>query len=224
MKKILLCLIALTMSAVIEAQTITNDKLDGLVSLGNGSWTKRAKEISENNPLNNGILRIVEIIPCEVEKEKAYERVRRWAVEEFGASAFSEEKEGFSFVGRLSNICHRSIGDNKYVFSIQPTLRFDFKDGKIRYIFTLRGYDVVKTTDDGGLIVMMGNIGVPTGGTSKKTQTWSIGDCAPYSDNSKHAKVASSKAYVYSIACWRLILNRVKEVIYEKTNEISDDW
>ena len=224
MKKILLCLFALTMSAVIEAQTISNEQLDKITKAdGTVSWSKKAKKLAKDVQLSDGTLQLVDVVYHQLDKKEAYNRIRKLAIQEFGATSLIDETDGFSFKCTISNLCSRSIVESVYTFNIQPILRFDFKEGRMRFVFTLRYYDVEETTSP--YVANFGSFVVVGGAIPSSATSWAIKDCAPFVHYGSHPTGAASKAFVYTLACRQIILDRVKQIIYQKAEgNLSDDW
>ena len=129
--------------------------------------------------------------------------------------------------------------------SIRPLLAFDFKDGKVRFTYTLQCYDVLKKNDDSGYVMMFGSFGITGSGVTKDNQIWQLADCYPFvnsnnqrkadnenddiytvtrtSSRSKHPKVTSSRAFVNSISCYNILVDKIDEVLLKPSDEGRDD-
>lgn len=168
------------------------------------------------------------------------------------ALQIADEEEG-RIVTRcyLPNIAKRTMGDNSYKVSIRPLLSFDFKDGKIRFTFLLQNYNVSKKNDDSGYVLMFGNgLGITGDGVTEENQIWLLKDCYPFagrkqrerndvqkrlddvyeissstniSSHRKHPKVTSSRAFVNSISCYNILIDKIEEAILH-SSEDGEDW
>ena len=115
------------------------------------------------------------------------------------------------------------MGDNSYRVSIRPLLKFDFKDGKLRFTYTLQNYEVLKTNDDSGYVILFGSFGVTGDGITQDSQIWNLKDCYPYNEmNWLHPKVTSSRVLVNSEACFRILTDKLDNKLKEKNTD--DNW
>lgn len=102
-------------------------------------------------------------------------------------------------------------------------LRFDFKDGKLRFTYSLQNYEVLKTNDDSGYVILFGSFGVTGDGITQDSQIWNLKDCYPYNEmNWIHTKVTSSRALVNSEACFRILTDKLDNKLKEKNTD--DNW
>lgn len=117
------------------------------------------------------------------------------------------------------------MGDNSYRVSIRPLLKFDFKEERIRITYTLQNYEVLKINDDSGYVIMFGGgFGVTGNGITKDTQIWTLADCYPFAKDIQHPKVTSSRAFVYSLSCYKILVDKIDTVLQKPLQMSNDDW
>lgn len=217
------------------SQIISKEELEKYTDLGGMSWTEKALELSEYYNLNEkGELQLSVIGEYEGQtKSELYKKILSWIIsmstEAESALQIADEEKG-QIITRcyLPNIAKRTMGDNSYRVSIRPLLTFDFKDGKVRFTYTLKCYDVLKKNDDSGYVMMFGSgFGITGSGVTKDNQIWQLADCYPFvnhkSFSSKYPKVTSSRAFVNSIACYCVLVDKIDEVLLKPSVNSSDD-
>lgn len=117
------------------------------------------------------------------------------------------------------------MGDNSYRVSIRPLLKFDFKEERIRVTYTLQNYEVLKINDDSGYVIMFGGgFGLTGNGITKDTQIWTLADCYPFAEDVQHPKVTSSRAFVYSLSCYKILVDKIDTVLKKPLQTSNDDW
>lgn len=217
--------------SVSEAQVITKKEIEEYTNIGSNSWHSRAAELEKIHPLNdNGAL----VMSCVKEypnqtKETLYNKIFEWIL------SFSHDKTALLVSDRdagqiqvrcfMPDIAKRTMGDNSYRVSIRPLLKFEFKEGKVRFTFTLQDYTILKRTDDSGYVFMFGNdFGITGGGSKTDGQIWLLQDCYPFTRNWKHPKVTSSRAFVNSISCYNILTDRISAVLQASLSTENDDW
>ena len=230
MKKVIFIFMLCLSSLIVHSQVISRSELEGYVQRGDKSWSATAKDISKKYQLNsNGELElcIIKEYPGK-DKSQLYHQVLNWIIS-MSSNAQSavqscDENKGIILTRcYLPNIARRTMGDNSYRVSIRPLLRFDFKDGKIRFTYTLQNYEVLKTNDDSGYVILFGSFGVTGDGITQDSQIWNLKDCYPYNEmNWIHPKVTSSRALVNSEACFRILTDKLDNKLKEKATD--DNW
>ena len=92
---------------------------------------------------------------------------------------------------------------------------------------------------------MFGSFGITGSGVTKDNQIWQLADCYPFVNNnnqrkadnenddiytvtrtssrSKHPKVTSSRAFVNSISCYNILVDKIDEVLLKPSDEGRDD-
>ena len=253
MKRFIVTILFFTSCMCMFSQVIAKEELEKYTDLGGMSWTEKALELSETYNLNEkGELQLSVIGEYEGQtKSELYKKILNWIIsmstEAESALQIADEDKG-QIITRcyLPNIAKRTMGDNSYRVSIRPLLTFDFKDGKVRFTYTLQCYDVLKKNDDSGYVMMFGSFGVTGSGVTKDNQIWQLVDCYPFvnsknqrkandedddiytvtrkSSRSKHPKVTSSRAFVNSISCYKILVDKIDEVLLKPSVDNNDDW
>ena len=253
MKRIIFTFLFLASCVCMFSQVISKKELEKYTDLGGMSWTEKALELSKTYNLNEkGELQLSVIGEYEGQtKSELYKKILNWIIsmstEAESALQIADEEKG-QIITRcyLPNIAKRTMGDNSYRVSIRPLLTFDFKDGKVRFTYTLQCYDVLKKNDDSGYVMMFGSFGITGSGVTKDNQIWQLVDCYPFinsknqrttdsedddvytvtrnSSRSKHPKVTSSRAFVTSISCYNILVDKIDEVLLKPSVDNNDDW
>lgn len=231
MKKNILIIALLICGSLAYSQTFSKDELQQFADQGNKTDEAKAAEIAQEFPLNDQselCIACIKEYPGQ-SKVELYNKVYNWIIG-LSSNAESAIQVADSTKGviqarcNIQQIAKRTMGDNRYRVNIRPLLTFDFKEGKIRFTYTLQSYDVLKRTEEDGGIFMMGNIGLfdGGGGQRKDNQVWPLTACYPYSKKPSHPKVTSSRALINSVAAYKILVDRVDKVLKKK--EQSDDW
>lgn len=216
------------------AQKITKEEIEEYTDIGEMSWSNRAKELKQEYPLDeNGELTLCTVKPYEGQsKAELYKKILDWILSDFqqpqSSLQLSDEKAGKIYVRcHLPEIARRRMGDNLYRVSIRPLLKFEFKEGKVRITFILQCYDVLKRNDDSGYVMMFGNgFGVTGSGVTTDNQIWNLAYCYPFAEKEerKYPKVTSARAYVNTVSCYLILLDRIEQVLSKKAEDEDDDW
>ena len=217
MKKIIFIMLLGLVCNTINAQIVTKQELEEYTNIGDMSWSAKAKELSNEYKLNElGELSLSVIIDWVISMSSDAK----------SAIQVSNEEEG-TIMARcyLPNIAKRTMGDNSYRVSIRPLIKFDFKEERIRMTYTLQNYEVLKINDDSGYVIMFGGgFGVTGNGVTKDTQIWALSDCFPFAENRQHPKVTSSRAFVYSLSCYKILVDKIDTVLKKPLQTSDDDW
>ena len=209
------------------SQSFSKEELDRYSNQGSMSDEKKARELAQAHPLNDQkelSLSCIKEYPGQ-SKLELFRKIHNWVV---GFSSDSKsaiqvaDTSTWTIQTRcyFSQIASRTMGDNRYRVNIRPLLRFDFKEGRIRFIYTIQSYDVLKVTDHENGIFSKDYLGVfDGGGINKDNQVWPLSECFPYSDNPSHPKVTSSRALVNSIASYKILIDRIDDILKKKDDE-----
>ena len=212
------------------SQTFSKDELSRHSGQGGKTDSQRAAEIAKENPLNEMnelVLSCVKEYPGQTKLE-LYNKIYDWIV---GMSSSTQSAIQVSDTTKwiiqtrcnIQQIAKRTMGDNRYKVDVRPLLTFDFKDGRIRFTFTLQSYSVLKKTDDDGGFFKMGNIGFFDGGGQKKDdQVWPLSECYPYAASPSHPKVTASRALINSYAAYNILADRVNGILLKPAR--NNDW
>jgi hypothetical protein len=230
MRKVIfiLCLF-LTNIISANAQTFSMAELDIYSGKGKKKDVTMAAEIARDNPLNSQYEFVKAcIIECPGHpKIELYNKIYQWIL---GMSSNSQSaiQVADTIAGiiqtrlYISQIAKRTMGDNHYFVSIRPLLTFDFKDGKIRFTYSLESYYVLKKTDDSGVGFMMGNMFFYSGEGDKDNQVWPLISCYPFTKNPSFPKVTSSRALVNTVATYNILKDRITSAL--NTKKRDDNW
>ena len=91
---------------------------------------------------------------------------------------------------------------------------------------TLRNKEVLIRVQEQGVRVVLAS-GRPTYGIvplAKDTQIWALSDCFPFTENRQHPKVTSSRAFVYSLSCYKILVDKIDTVLKKPLQTSNDDW
>lgn len=232
MRKILCTILLIMAYSVTYAQVITKQKIEEYTHLGDMSWADKARELSHQDSLNdNGELVLSAIKEYKGQsKSQLYKKIFNWILSmsssDKSALLVSDETLG-QIQARcyIPNIAKRSTGDNSYIVSIRPLLKFDFKEEKIRFTFTLQSFDVLDKSEEAGYVMMFGGgFGVTSSGVAKDNQEWQLKDCYPFAEKRKHPKITSSRAFVNSVSCYNIIVDRINEVLQKPLPIENESW
>ena len=231
MKRLFLFLFAaLVVTNFSYSQTFSKDELKRYSEQGIKSDSERALEIAKEYPLNDQhelVLSCIKEYPGQ-SKLELYNKVYNWIV---GMSADAQSAMQVADTTKwiiqtrcnIQQIAKRTMGDNRYKVDIRPLLTFDFKDGRIRFTYTLQSYSVLKKTDNDGGFFSMGNIGFFDGGGQKKdNQVWPLTECYPYAKSPSRPKVTSSRALINSYAAYKILEDRINVMLLKQ--EENNDW
>ena len=168
-------------SIIVHSQVISRSELESYVQRGDKSWSATAKDISKKYQLNS----IGELELCIIkeypgkDKSQLYHQVLNWIISmssnaQSAVQSCDENKGIIHTRCYLPDIARRTMGDNSYRVSIRPLLRFDFKDGKLRFTYSLQNYEVLKTNDDSGNVILCGSVGVTGDVITQESQIWNL--------------------------------------------------
>ncbi len=221
MKKIIFIMLLGLVCNTINAQIVTKQELEEYTNIGDMSWSAKAKELSNEYKLNElGELSLSIIKEYKGQsKSQLYRKIIDWVIsmssDAKSAIQVSNEEEG-TIIARcyLPNIAKRTMGDNSYRVSIRPLIKFDFKEERIR----------MTDLTDGYAVMFGGGFGVTGNGVTKDTQIWALSDCFPFAENRQHPKVTSSRAFVYSLSCYKILVDKIDTVLKKPLQTSDDDW
>lgn len=229
MKKILFTLTLVLMGLSMQAQTFSKNELKQHSGQGKQSDSDYAAVVAKEHPLNEQsqlVLVSIKEYPGQTKKQ-LYDKVYNWII---GMSSDSKSaiQVADTLNGKIQTRCFiqqiakRTMGDNKYKVHIRPLLTFDFKDGKVRFTFTLDSYAVLKKSDTDEAIFFGGGIAFTDGGKDKDNQVWPLSACYPYAEKPSHPKVTSSRALINSVAAYRILEEKVSIMLQQEAKK--DNW
>jgi len=229
MQKTIITIGLIFVALMCYGQSFSKDELKRYSGQGNKQDRSRAAEIAQENPLNDMqelSLSCIQEYPGQT-KQELYNKIYNWIVQ-MSSDSQSAFQVADSTKGIIQTRCYirqiakRTMGDNKYKVNIRPLLTFDFKEGKVRFTFTLQSYDVLKKSDSDEVIFFGGGVAFTDGGKDKDNQVWPLAECYPYAENPSHPKVTSSRALINSYAAYKILEDRMNNHLQK--DQSKDDW
>jgi len=232
MRKILCTILLIMAYSVTYAQVISKQEIEEYAHLGNMSWTGKAEELSHQDSLNNNGEMVLSVIKeyKGQSKSELYKKIFNWilSISSSDKSALLVSDETLGQIQArcyIPDIAKRSTGDNSYIVSIRPLLKFDFKEEKTRFTFILQSFDVLNKSEEAGYVMMFGGgFGFTATGVSKDNQVWQLKDCYPFAEKRKHPKVTSSRAFVNSVSIYNILVDRINEVLQKPLPVENESW
>lgn len=232
MKYIFVLLLLILQYNFSYAQVISKQEIEEYTNIGDMTWTAKAEELSclytlnENGELSLSIIKEYK----DQSKSQLYKKIFNWILS-ISSNAKSDLLVSDENLGQIQARCYipdiakRTMGDNSYRVSIRPLLKFDFKEGKMRFTFTLQCFEVMKKNDDSGYVIMFGGgYGVTGSGVIHDNQTWPLKECYPFTPKRRHPKVTSSRAFVNTLSCYNILMDKIDEVIMRPLSIENDNW
>ena len=190
-------------------------------------WTEAAESLASQLSLDkNNSLTYEQIIDCgESTKEQLYVMLNYWFTASFNDAnsviKLNDKELGTIIAeGYVADIAGHMGGANSYNVNINPIIKVDIKDHKIRVTYTVQCYDITKARG-GGIIGALGGT-IP----QMSHEKWGLETCYPFIAKDKHkAKKTSSKALVMTHAYSNVIMDKIEEVVKNGLvgNE-NDNW
>ncbi len=232
MKNILIIVSLIMVCSFTSAQVITKKEIEEHTNLGGVPWLDKAAELSHQYNLNdNGELILYTIKEYKGQsKAQLYQKIFNWIL------AMSSNDKSVLLVSNetsgqiqtryyIPDIAKRTIGSISYIVSIRPLLKFDFKEERIRFTFALQTFDILKKdTDSGYSIMSSGDYGFTSHGVTKDNHVWQLKDCYPFAEKRKHPKVTSSRAFVNTLSCYDILVERIDEVLQKPLSAEDENW
>lgn len=198
-------------------------------------WVAAAQRLKDSEEIaldRNTALAWTEVIPAEgADKEKLYVILNYWYTMTFNdAKAVIQlnDKDAGTIIGKgfIANVVGHTGGTNKYQVNMQPIIKADIKDNKVRITYTIQSFPVYKVKGGG----ILGNVLTGMAGTANKTETvaenWMIDKCYPFvsTKEDKHER-ASAKAICMTTAFSNYVMNKIKEAVqHGLSGNETDEW
>lgn len=225
MKKIILCLLTCFAFAICaNAQILRAEELEHYTKEKYGEkWVDAATNLSKTLSLDkNKALTYTQIIEAPNKtKEQLYILLNYWYSATFnsGKSVIQlNDKDAGVIIGKgfIEEIASHTGGMNQYKVNLEPVIKTDIKDGKIRITYTVPFYTVVKIAGGG----YMGDQRT----ARRVNENWSLDKCYPFAKKDSH-KQTSSKSLVMAHAYSNVIIDKIEEVVKNGLvgNE-TEDW
>ena len=225
MKKIILCVLICILGAIsANSQILRAEELEKYAKENYGNnWVRAAENLKTAISLdkNNGLTftQIIEV-PNKT-KEQLYVILNYWYRATFNsgkAVILLNDKEAGVIIGKgfIEEIASHTGGMNQYTVHLEPLIKTDIKDYKIRVTYTIPFFSVVKMA--GG-----GFWGDPRYARNIE-ENWVLDKCFPFVSKDSHKKT-SSKAFVMAYAYSNVLMDKIEEVVKNGLigNE-TEDW
>lgn len=224
MKRVIISLMAwLLVANVAQAQFIEPSDFSTYVQEHFGTaWSETAKNLAKDLVIDkNGSLTYQEVIEFSGRsKEQLYVQLSYWLNETFqnNHGVVLNDKDAGTIVisSTLVNIAHHKGTMNNYYVSITPTIRIDIKPGKIRIIYSIKDYDILKKTGNGWMSGD-GDSGRKRKKDDKKEsnhkhEKWEIAQHYPFVKKDSQKRTCA-KALVMTHAYSNIVMGKIKEAV-----------
>lgn len=226
-KKILLMLVAICTSICASAQIMRAEELEDYAKEKYGEkWVEAATNLGSQLTLDkNNAITYTQVIQCPGKSSsQLYVLLNYWFTATFNdANSVIQlnDKELGTIIakGYVANIAAHAGGSNTYNVSLEPVIKVDIKEEKIRVTYTVPYYTVLKMVGGGILGAMSGVRGEPV------KEKWVLDECFPFTKERDGHKKTSSKALVMAHAYSNVIMDKIEEAVKNGlTGNEGDDW
>lgn len=120
--------------------------------------------------------------------------------------------------GFVEGVAWHTGGLNSYKINLQPVIKCDIKDNKIRITYTIPYYTVVKAVGGGIMGALSGSVPL------RSDENWTLDKCFPFVSKDSHKKT-SSKALIMAHAYSNVVMDKIEECVKNGLvgNE-DDNW
>ncbi len=229
MKKIIFSFfICLSFTICANAQILRAEELEEYAKEKYGEkWVEAAENLAQTLSLDkNNALTYTQIIEApDKTKEQLYILLNYWYSATFNSGKAViqlNDKDAGVIIGKgfIEEIASHTGGMNQYTVHLEPIIKTDIKDNKIRITYTVPFYTVVKMAG-GGIMSAFGD-----GSTKPKRvdENWVLDKCYPFVKKDSHKKT-SSKALIMAHAYSNVVMDKIEEVVKNGLvgNE-NEDW
>lgn len=226
MKKLFFLVVAALFSVSASAQLMRTEELEKYAKEKYGDkWEEAAANIKSQVSLDkNNSLTYTQVIDCPGKtKDQLYVLLNYWYTNTFNDAKSViqlNDKDLGCIIGKgfMAGIAGHSGGTNTYVVNVEPIIKTDIKDGKVRVTYTVAAYDADIAAGGGILGAMAG---------TKATHvdaTWPLEQCFPFAAKDKHKKT-SAKALVMTHAYSNVMMDKIEEALKNGlTGNENDNW
>lgn len=213
MKKFLLSLFAsFALVSTVNAQILRAEDLEKYaLEMYGEDWVDAAKNLANTLTLDkNNALTYTQVIETPGKtKEQLYILLNYWYSASFGSGKSViqlNDKDAGVIIGKgyIESIASHTGGMNNYTVHLEPVIKTDIKDNKIRITYTVPFYSVVVRV--GG-----GFFGNPSK-AERSEENWVIDKCFPFAEKDSHKKT-SSKALVMAHAYSNVVMDKIEEAV-----------
>lgn len=227
MKKIILITLStFFVYSPIEAQILRSEELENYAKDKYGEkWVDAATNLLSLITLDkNNAITYTQIIPAEGQtKDQLYVILNYWFATTFNDAnsviQLNDKDLGTIIAkGYVGSIAQHIGAINSYIVNIEPIIKCDIKDNKVRITYTVPFYSVTVFKEGGWFGIMDDSNPYIVG------EKWAIDKCFPFAAKDSHKKT-SGKALVMTHAYSNVIMDKIEECI---TNGLigneNDDW
>ena len=225
MKKIIFIILSsITFVSIANAQILRAEELEDYAKEKYGeNWIDAATNLADTLSLDkNNALTYTQVIETPGKtKEQLYILLNYWYSATFGSGKAViqlNDKDAGVIIGKgyIESIASHTGGMNQYTVHLEPVIKTDIKDNKIRITYTVPFYSVVKKVGGG----FWGNPAQAT----RSDENWVLDECFPFAKKDNHKKT-SSKAFVMAHAYSNVVMDKIEEAVKSGLvgNE-NEDW
>lgn len=223
MKKLLFLFLFL-LPTISFSQYLSVDDVNKVLENGTADFKSRANIIKQDLPLDkNGGITYVEIVEAPNKtKVQLYVTLNAWFLRNFDSkSIILNDKEIGCIMAKLE--FHKitangafSSSNTNYEVDIEPIIRADIKDGKVRITYNVPSYELRDVT---------GQVWGRQAFKKDKSRSLSISESYPYNSKGFEKKMMS-KALVFTHQFSLIVVEDIKEAIKQGVtgNEADDNW
>jgi len=227
MRKILM-LLALLVAGITStsAQILRAEELEEYAKEKYGEkWVDAAENLGSQLTLDkNNAITYTQVIQAEGKtRDQLYVMLNYWFTSSFndGESVIQlNDKELGTIIakGYVSGIATHAGGMSSYNVNLEPIIKCDIKEGKVRVTYTVPFYTVTRHVGGGWLGAMSGTV------PARSDEKWLLDECYPFAKKDSHKKT-SCKALVMAHAYSNVIMDKIEEAIKNgMTGNEGDDW
>lgn len=229
MKKIIFSFfICLSFTVCANAQILRAEELEEYAKEKYGEkWVEAAENLAQTLSLDkNNALTYTQIIEApDKTKEQLYILLNYWYSATFNSGKAViqlNDKDAGVIIGKgfIEEIASHTGGINQYTVHLEPIIKTDIKDNKIRITYTVPFYTVVKMAGGG----IMSAFGDGSTKPERVDENWVLDKCYPFVKKDSHKKT-SSKALIMAHAYSNVVMDKIEEVVKNGLvgNE-NEDW
>lgn len=213
-------------SSSLNAQILRTEELEKYAKEKYGEkWVDAADNLGSQLTLDkNQAITYTQVIPAEGKtKEQLYVLLNYWFTATFkdaNSVINLNDKELGSIIaqGFVKGIAEHTGGANAYQVNLQPVIKCDIKDNKVRVTYTIPFYTIVKAVGGGWVSALSGVRATKSG------ENWTLDKCFPFAKKDSHKKT-SSKALVMAHAYSNVVMDKIEECIKNGlTGNEENDW
>lgn len=217
---------AIYVSSSLDAQILRTEELEKYAKEKYGEkWVDAADNLGSQLTLDkNQAITYTQVIPAEGKtKEQLYVLLNYWFTATFkdaNSVINLNDKELGSIIaqGFVKGIAEHTGGANAYQVNLQPVIKCDIKDNKVRVTYTIPFYTIVKAVGGGWVSALSGVRATKSG------ENWTLDKCFPFAKKDSHKKT-SSKALVMAHAYSNVVMDKIEECIKNGlTGNEENDW